>query len=171
MGSMANEEMITRREALGRLTGAQYKVLCRPRVGGQDRAGKSIATGLPACGGVVAGVVVTTSKAALERSAKGEKVILVRKETSPDDIDGMAASVGILTATGGVTCHAAVVARAMNKICIVGCDAVLDRDLQKFAAVHVSIHNHFDQDRHLNRRDIFKQNRSSALAEWHELMA
>ena len=117
---MVDEGMITRKQALERLTGAQYKVLCRPRVD-DTLVEEPDLTGLPACGGVVTGVVATTSAEAVKMAADGKDVILVREFTSPDDIEGMAAAVGILTATGGFTSHAAVVARSMNKTCVVGC--------------------------------------------------
>ena len=117
---MVAEGMITCKQALERLTGAQYKVLCRPRVD-DDAVGEAALTGLPACGGVVTGTVATTSADAVKLAAEGKDVILVRETTSPDDIEGMAAAVGILTATGGFTSHAAVVARSMNKTCVVGC--------------------------------------------------
>ena len=78
------------------------------------------AVGIPACSGVVTGTVCLTSKEAKDQAAKGKKVILVSEETTPDDIGGMNASVGILTMTGGSTSHAAVVARSMNRCCVVG---------------------------------------------------
>ena len=82
------------------------------------------AVGLPAGGGVVTGYVVTSEDVANEYLEAGRDVILVAEETTPDDISVMNKAVGILTSTGGVTCHAAVVARGMNKTCVVGCSEV-----------------------------------------------
>jgi pyruvate,orthophosphate dikinase len=85
---------------------------------------KVVAKGLPASPGAAVGKVVFDANKAEELSKKGEKVILVRKETSPDDIHGMAAAQGILTARGGMTSHAAVVARGMGKCCVAGCEEI-----------------------------------------------
>ncbi|MDH5597051.1 MAG: PEP-utilizing enzyme, partial [Candidatus Peregrinibacteria bacterium] len=91
--------------------------------------------GLPASPGAASGKVYFESKEAAEAAKKGERVILVRKETSPDDIEGMHAAEGILTATGGMTSHAAVVARGMNTCCISGCsDIVVNLKAKKFIA-------------------------------------
>src|SRR3546814_5567088 len=79
-----------------------------------------IARGLPASPGAAAGKAVFTADEAEDRAAKGEKVILVRVETSPEDIHGMHAAVGILTTRGGMTSHAAVVARGMGRPCVSG---------------------------------------------------
>ncbi len=90
---------------------------------------KEIVSGLPASPGAATGKLAFTAKEADERNAKGEKVILVRAETSPEDISGMVAAQGILTMRGGMTSHAAVVARGMGKTCIVGASsAVIDED-------------------------------------------
>ena len=80
---------------------------------------------MPASPGAAVGKVVFTADKAEEMAKKGEKVILVRKETSPEDIGGMDAAQGILTATGGMTSHAAVVARGMGKCCVAGCGALV----------------------------------------------
>ncbi len=92
-----------------------------------------IAKGLPASPGAAVGRVVFTADEAEEWASRGEKVILVRPETSPEDIGGMNASEGILTATGGLTSHAAVVARGMGKPCVVGCkELIIDEEAKKF---------------------------------------
>ncbi|MFH1425055.1 MAG: pyruvate, phosphate dikinase [archaeon] len=92
-----------------------------------------VAKGLPASPGAASGKVVFNAEDSVEAKGRGEKTILVRLETSPDDIQGMAASEGILTARGGMTSHAAVVARGMGKCCVAGCDAVnVDYDKQEF---------------------------------------
>jgi pyruvate,orthophosphate dikinase len=94
--------------------------------------------GLPANNGVVKGRAVMTSDEAVQAAAAGENVILVRHETDPDDIMGMNAAIGILTKTGGATSHAAVVARAINKPCVVGCTSLPD-DLSGFVNKVVTI--------------------------------
>lgn len=114
---LANEGMISKSEALSRVTQKQLLALM------QDTVDPSFTTppnmvGIAAGGGLVVGKAVFTSEAAINCN---EPCILVREETDPDDIGGMNASVGILTATGGLTSHAAVVARGMNKTCVVGC--------------------------------------------------
>lgn len=86
--------------------------------------GTLAATGLGAAPGTVVGAIVFTSDDAVTEAAAGKEVILVTQETNPSDIEGMAASVGILTATGGLVSHAAVVARGWNKPCVVGCSAL-----------------------------------------------
>jgi pyruvate,orthophosphate dikinase len=113
---MVAEGVIPRTQAMTRLSREQYKVVCRPMI---DPAFKIEAnlTGLPACPGVVTGRPVFCSADAV---AATDPVILVTHETSPNDIAGMAKAVGILTQTGGATSHAAVVARAMDKACVVG---------------------------------------------------
>src|SRR2546429_7053779 len=83
-----------------------------------------VGKGLPAGPGAAAGKIALTPDKAVEMKERGERAILVRRETSPDDIHGMNASVGFLTARGGVTSHAAVVARQMGKVCVAGCEAL-----------------------------------------------
>jgi len=121
---MVNEGLIDKKEALKRLDPEQIDQLLHPTI--SPHHGKTvIAKGLPASPGAASGKVVFESDVAAEMAAKGEKVILVRKETSPEDIEGMHAAQGILTATGGMTSHAAVVARGMNKCCIAGCSEIV----------------------------------------------
>jgi pyruvate,orthophosphate dikinase len=99
------------------------------------KKGERIAKGLPASPGAVVGQVVFSSEKAVELAEKGEKVILVRIETSPEDIEGMHAAEGILTSRGGMTSHAAVVARGMGKCCVAGCcDIFVKEDENKFVA-------------------------------------
>ena len=129
---MVNEKLIDKKTALKRLDPDQIDQLLHPTLA-PDHGKPVIAKGLPASPGAASGKVVFESKVAAEMSAKGEKVILVRKETSPEDIEGMHAAQGILTATGGMTSHAAVVARGMNKCCISGCmEIVVNPKAQKF---------------------------------------
>jgi len=117
---MARERLITRQEAVMRVDAGSLDQLLHPTV---DRSADLpvIARGLPASPGAAVGKVVFDAQAAEARAKAGEKVILVRVETSPEDILGMNASEGILTARGGMTSHAAVVARGMGRCCVVGC--------------------------------------------------
>ena len=120
---MANEKLIDRRTALTRVEPEQLEQLLHPRL---DPSAKKdvLARGLPASPGAVAGEVVFTADEAVEAVNAGRRVILVRHETSPEDIHGMQVAEGILTARGGMTSHAAVVARGMGKCCVAGCSAV-----------------------------------------------
>ena len=125
---MAREGLITREEAVFRVTPADierlfYPVL-DPKVPRDELEGRLLAAGIGAVPGAAAGDVVLTAKQAEEAAAAGRQVILVRRETSPEDVAGMHAAQGILTATGGKTSHAAVVARGWGKTCIVGCEAL-----------------------------------------------
>lgn len=117
---MVEEGLITQNEALLRVEPNQLKQLLHPSIDPKVKY-KVLAKGLPASPGAAVGKVVFTADEAYERAKEGEKVILVRKETSPEDIHGMHAAEGILTSTGGNTSHAAVVARGMGKCCVAGC--------------------------------------------------
>jgi len=129
---MVKEKLIDKKAALKRLDPELIDQLLHPTLD-PDHDKPVIAKGLPASPGAASGKVVFESKDAKELGEKGEKVILVRKETSPDDIEGMHASKGILTAAGGMTSHAAVVARGMNKCCVAGCtDIVVNPKVKKF---------------------------------------
>ncbi|MEZ4814397.1 MAG: pyruvate, phosphate dikinase [Bdellovibrionota bacterium] len=117
---MVKENLIDKNEAVMRVDPYSIDQLLHPRLDPKKK-GKPVAKGLPASPGAVCGEVVFQSNDAEKKKAQGKKVILVRHETSPEDIHGMDASVGILTALGGMTSHAAVVARGMGKSCIAGC--------------------------------------------------
>ena len=131
---MANEGLIDRQTALGRIDPASLEMVLRP-VLDPDAPRNVIARGLDASPGAACGRVVFHSEEAQELSERGEPVVLVRNETSPEDIQGMTVSQGILTARGGQTSHAAVVARGMGKPCVVGCtDIVVDYGRQLFYA-------------------------------------
>jgi pyruvate,orthophosphate dikinase len=122
---MVEEGLITHKEALKRVSGDQLSQLLFPVLDPQGKkdavkAGNCVGKGLPAGPGAATGAVVLTPEEAERRKAKGEKVILVRHETSPEDVSGMWAAEGILTSTGGMTSHAAVVARGWGKCCVVG---------------------------------------------------
>jgi pyruvate,orthophosphate dikinase len=120
---MVREELITRREAVARVTADRLEELLHPIViAGPDDA--VIATGLPASPGGAAGIVVFDADQAELMTEAGESVVLVRHETSPDDFHGMVAAKAIVTSRGGVTSHAAVVARGMGKCCVVGCEEI-----------------------------------------------
>ncbi|RKY36575.1 MAG: pyruvate, phosphate dikinase [Candidatus Omnitrophota bacterium] len=122
---MVEEKMITEKEALMRIEGSQLNQLLFPIFDLKAKAKATrIAKGLPAGPGAASGHVVFTAAAAQEWKKKGKKVILVRHETSPEDVAGMHAAEGILTSTGGMTSHAAVVARGWGKCCVAGCSAL-----------------------------------------------
>ena len=117
---MVREKLITEKQAILRVQPEHLDQLLHPTI--DPVAKKSvIASGLPASPGAACGQVVFTSEDAADEVSRGKKVILVRVETSPEDIHGMSIAEGILTSRGGMTSHAAVVARGMGKCCIVGC--------------------------------------------------
>src|SRR5881296_2462731 len=135
---MVNEGLITREEAVMRVEPATLDQLLHPRLDPRAKL-RVIATGLAASPGAAVGRVVLDADAAAARGRK-EKVILVRKETTPDDIHGMDAAQGILTATGGLTSHAAVVARGMGKPCVCGASELqLDERSRSFVVDGVTI--------------------------------
>lgn len=117
------EGLITERESLLRIKPEDLDKLLHPRLD-PDAEKTWLAHGLPASPGAASGQIVFDSDEAAEWASAGKKVILVRQETSPEDIGGMHASEGILTARGGMTSHAAVVARGMGKPCVAGCSAL-----------------------------------------------
>ena len=116
---MVHEGLIDKKEAVARIVPASLDQLLHPTLDPKAPR-KVIAKGLPASPGAASGKVVFTADAAEKQARAGEKVILVRRETSPEDIHGMHAAQGILTSTGGMTSHAAVVARGMGKPCVAG---------------------------------------------------
>ena len=120
---MVEEGLIDKQTALTRVPANDLDQLLHPSVDPEATV-EVIAQGLPASPGAAVGKVVFTALRAEEMAAAGEKVILVRAETSPEDIGGMDAAEGILTARGGMTSHAAVVARGMGKSCVAGCSAL-----------------------------------------------
>lgn len=120
---MIDEKLITPNEALLRIDPSSLDQLLHPTL--DPKTAKTLlAKGLPASPGGVCGEIVFTPEEAVEYKEKGRKVILVRVETSPEDIAGMIAAQGILTTRGGMTSHAAVVARGMGKCCVAGCSEV-----------------------------------------------
>jgi pyruvate, orthophosphate dikinase len=118
---MAREKLIGADEAVMRVTPAQLDELLHPIIDpAKERVAAVIGKGLPAGPGGAVGQVVLTAKDAVEWAKSGKKVVLVREETNPEDVEGMRAAQGILTARGGMTSHAALVARGWGKCCIVG---------------------------------------------------
>ncbi|PJA80863.1 MAG: pyruvate, phosphate dikinase, partial [Nitrospirae bacterium CG_4_9_14_3_um_filter_41_27] len=132
---MVKEKLIDKKTAILRIDPQQLDQLLHPMIDPKAKI-KVIAKGLPASPGAAVGKVVFTAEDAEKAAEKGEKVILVRTETSPEDIGGMNAAQGILTARGGMTSHAAVVARGMGKCCIAGCGGINISEIQKYFTVN-----------------------------------
>ncbi|MDY7017423.1 MAG: pyruvate, phosphate dikinase [Nitrospirota bacterium] len=131
---MVQENLIDKETAILRISPDQLNHLLHPVI--DPRAKKEVlCKGLPASPGAVNGMLVFTADEAVKRANMGDRVILVRPETSPEDIHGMYAAQGILTARGGMTSHAAVVARGMGKCCIVGCSEIRVSTEKKVAHV------------------------------------
>ncbi len=129
---MVKEGLITKEEAIKRVDPHALDQLLHPTIDPESKP-QAVAKGLAASPGAASGEVVFNAQDAIEEAQRGKKVILVRKETSPEDVGGMAASCGILTSTGGLTSHAAVVGRGMGKPCVVGCsDITVDEERQEF---------------------------------------
>jgi pyruvate,orthophosphate dikinase len=120
---MVDEGLISREEAVARIDPGQLDQLLHPRID-PDASYDVVATGLNASPGAASGGIVFDADTAEEKGKNGTAVILVRWETTPDDIHGMIAAQGILTAHGGMTSHAAVVARGMGKPCVAGCEGL-----------------------------------------------
>jgi pyruvate,orthophosphate dikinase len=131
---MANEELITREKALLRVEPAMLEQLLVPQLSPNFK-GKSLAQGLPASPGAASGHIVFDADTAETRGRAGEKIILVREETKPEDIHGFFQAQGILTSRGGKTSHAAVVARGMGKACVSGCEAIHIDDIARKAQI------------------------------------
>ena len=121
---LLGEKLITRDEALGRVTGDQLTQLMFPQF--DAKADKDlIARGMAASPGAAVGKIAFNNAQAIEAASKGVKTVLVRRETNPDDLPGMVAAEGVLTARGGKTSHAAVVARGMGKTCVCGAESLV----------------------------------------------
>ena len=119
---LVSEGMLSKEEAILKVEPKQLDSLLHPTFEATSlKNTKAIAKGLPASPGAACGKVAFTAEEAKERAEKGERVVLVRLETSPEDIEGMIAAEGILTVRGGMTSHAAVVARGMGTCCVAGC--------------------------------------------------
>lgn len=135
---MVKEKLIDKKTAVLRIDPEQLDQLLHPMIDPKAEV-KILAKGLPASPGAAVGKVVFTAEDAEKAAERGEKVILVRAETSPEDIGGMNAAQGILTARGGMTSHAAVVARGMGKCCVAGCGAININEVQKYFTVNETI--------------------------------
>lgn len=133
---MVKEKFITEEEALVRIPAGDLQQLLLPYFDPTKRAITTVvARGLPASPGAAVGRPAFTAAEAVERTRKGEKIILVRSETSPEDVEGMHSAVGILTSVGGASSHAAVVARGWGKCCVVGAsDLKIDAEAGQFTA-------------------------------------
>jgi len=131
---MVNEGLITEEQAILRIQPEMLDQLLHPRLDPKAKV-VVLATGLPASPGAASGKIVFDADRAESKAKLGERVILVREETKPDDIHGFFASQGILTSRGGKTSHAAVVARSMGKPCVSGCEAIHINDIAKEAVI------------------------------------
>ena len=122
---MLSEGMIDEKTAIMRVAPGQLDEILHPILNpASEKIATKLAQGLPASPGGAVGTIVFTSEAAMAAAKEGKKCILIREETSPEDIEGMRAASGILTTRGGMTSHAALVARGWGKCCIVGCEAM-----------------------------------------------
>ncbi len=130
---LVEEGTLQKEEALLKVDPKQLDTLLHPNFDEKElKVAEVIATGLPASPGAACGRVYFTAEEAKIHHEKGEKVILVRLETSPEDIEGMVAAEGILTARGGMTSHAAVVARGMGTCCVAGCSEITINEKEKY---------------------------------------
>ncbi len=142
---MLAEGLIDEKTAVMRVAPAQLDELLHPILNpASEKKATIIAQGLPAGPGGAVGKIVFTSEEAVEAAARKEKVILVREETNPEDVEGMRAADGVLTARGGMTSHAALVARGWGKCCIVGCDALHINMLNKTMTIGDKVYNEGD---------------------------
>ncbi len=138
---MVKEELITRETALLRIDPLSLDQLLHPMIDPKAKL-QVIAKGLPASPGAAIGRVVFSAEEAERMTERHEKVILVRAETSPEDIGGMHVAEGILTGRGGMTSHAAVVARGMGKCCVAGCaEIVVDEAKKQFSVGKITVHD------------------------------
>ncbi|MFI8992558.1 pyruvate, phosphate dikinase [Streptomyces sp. NPDC053542] len=129
---LADEGLITSDESLARVSGGELARLMFPRFD-TSAMGAALAHGIPASPGAAVGAAVFDSTEAVRRAAAGEKVVLVRQETTPDDLPGMVAAQAVLTSRGGKTSHAAVVARGMGKVCVCGAEEItVDPQARRF---------------------------------------
>ena len=129
---MVKEKLIDEKTAVLRIPAGDLTQLLLPSFAPAakqhaKKEGRLLTLGLPASPGAAVGKLAFTAAEAVERTLAGEKVLLVRKETNPEDIEGMHSAVGILTSTGGMTSHAAVVARGWGRCCVAGAGEIHDR--------------------------------------------
>ena len=129
---LVKEGMLSKKEALLKIEPKSLDALLHPMFDADAlKKAKEVATGLAASPGAACGQIALTPEKAKEMHEEGKKVVLVRSETSPEDIEGMAVALGVLTATGGMTSHAAVVARGMGTACVAGCKQLSVREAKK----------------------------------------
>jgi pyruvate, phosphate dikinase len=142
---MINEGLIDEKTAVLRVAPSQLDELLHPILDpASEKKATVVAQGLPAGPGGAVGKIVFTAEEAVEAAEKGEKIILVREETNPEDVEGMRAADGLLTARGGMTSHAALVARGWGKCCIVGCDALHINMLTKTMTIGEKVYHEGD---------------------------
>lgn len=133
---MVGEGLIDKKTAVMRVDPKSLDQLLHPKFDPEDlKKATPVAKGLPASPGAATGKIYFTAEEAVEAAGRGEAAILVRKETSPEDIEGMNKAKGILTSRGGMTSHAAVVARGMGKCCVAGCETILVDEARKTMTV------------------------------------
>jgi len=152
---MLGERLIDEKTAVMRMAPVQLDELLHPILDTKsEKVATVVAKGLPAGPGGSVGQIVFTAEAAVEWAAAGKKVILVREETNPEDVEGMRAADGLLTARGGMTSHAALVARGWGKCCIVGCDTL-----------HINLHTKTltINDKSYKEGDVFSLNGSKGF--------
>ncbi len=142
---MVKEGLINEKEAVLRVKPEQLDSLLHKQIDpNAKKAAELLTKGLPASPGAAVGQIVFTAQAAHDRNEEGKKVVLVRTETSPEDIIGMVASQGILTARGGMTSHAAVVARGMGKCCVAGAGEIVVNEKDKTVTIKGKVYNEGD---------------------------
>jgi len=146
---MVKEKLITEKEAVMRIPAGDLTQLLLPSFSPAAKAkakksGKLLTIGLPASPGAAFGKLAFTAAEAVDRTLEGEKVLLVRKETNPEDIDGMHSAAGILTSTGGMTSHAAVVARGWGRCCVAGAGNIQINEKARKITVNGKTYTHKD---------------------------
>ncbi len=133
---MVDEGMLTKEEAIMKVEPKQLDALLHPQFDAAAlKAAQAATKGLPASPGAACGKVYFTAAEAVAAAQNGEKVVLVRLETSPEDIEGMAAAQGVMTVRGGMTSHAAVVARGMGTCCVAGCGEIKMNEAEKYFVI------------------------------------
>ena len=142
---LVKERLISEKTALRRIPAADLTQLLLPSfVPKAKRTTRRLTTGLPASPGAAVGALAFTADEAVSRTSDGEQVLLVRKETNPEDIDGMHSAVGILTSTGGMTSHAAVVARGWGRCCVAGANDIVINEQARKLTVNGQHFGHHD---------------------------
>ena len=158
---LVNEGLIDKETAIMRIEPEQINQLLHPTFDVEElKKAQAVAKGLPASPGAASGEIVFSANDAALAKSENKKVILVREETSPEDLAGMVAAEGILTARGGMTSHAAVVARGMGKCCVAGCNSIIVNESEKYMEIAGKKYNEGDiisingSDGHVYAEDI-----------------